>query len=245
MPKTDIPLINKIFLILETLAGESVALAIHQIAERTGIPRPTVHRLLNQMEELGYVGCDHRVNCWFPGLRLAQLQPRGDFAALKQAALPKMQFLHKTFDETVNLGVLTGGRIYYLMSLETTKALRWVVRPHQTDNFYSTALGLSIVSHLPAVERDALLAHTDLKQQTEKTFTDMAELKTLLQRVRRKGWAQEEGQNEEGVVCLGVPLLNDGYPLGAISISIPEFRMTKAMEKPIVNALLSISNLEV
>tara|TARA_R100000027_G_scaffold1897_3_gene2088 strand:+ start:7387 stop:8124 length:738 start_codon:yes stop_codon:yes gene_type:complete len=245
MPKTEIPLINKIFLILETLAGERGALAIHQIADRTGIPRPTVHRLLNQMEELGYVGCDHRVNCWFPGLRLAQLQPRGDYAALQQAALPKMQYLHETFDETVNLGVLTGGRIYYLMSLETSKALRWVVRPHQTDNFHSTALGLSIVSHLPAVERDALLVNSRLTQQTEKTFTDVAQLKTLLQRVRRKGWAKEDGQNEEGVVCLGVPLLNDGYPLGAISVSIPKFRHTPTMERTVVKALLSISNLEV
>ncbi len=237
------PLVNKVFLILETLAAEREPLPMFQIAERTGIPRPTVHRLLNHLQELGYVGVDERFNRWFPGLRLTQLQPRGDYEALKQAALPKMRQLYEQFDETVNLGVLTGGRIYYLLSLETSKALRWVVHPHQTDTFHSTALGRAIAAHLPPAEREALLSAEKLVQHTDKTVTKITDLRKLLEHTRAQGWAREDGENDYDVLCLGVPLLSDGYPLGAISISLPRIRLQPGFEKRAVEALLSIREL--
>jgi DNA-binding IclR family transcriptional regulator len=243
MSKTQMPLVNKVFLILETLAATREPMPMFRIAARTGIPRPTVHRLLHHMREMGYVGYDDRVNSWYPGLRLAQLQPRGDYEALRQAALPKMNKLFRQFDETVNLGVLTGGRVHYIMSLETSKPLRWVVHPHQTDDFHSTALGRAIVAHLPSLERESILGSDKLLKHTGKTITSKGDLRKMLNCIRQRGWAKEDGENDGDVLCLGVPLLSDGYPLGSVSISVPRIRVGADFEKKAVAALLSIREL--
>ena len=60
---------------------------------------------------------------------------------------------------------------------------------------------------------------------TERTRTDMVDILDMLARIRREGWAEEDQENEEGIRCIGAPILDcRAYPLGAVSVSAPAYR---------------------
>ena len=63
-------------------------------------------------------------------------------------------------------------------------------------------------------------------------------LRRQIDEVRRRGYAVEVGENEDGSMCIGVPILDEARrPLAAISLSAPERRMTPTITAAAVAAL--------
>jgi IclR family KDG regulon transcriptional repressor len=149
-----------------------------------------------------------------------------------------MESLHSEFNETVNLGVLQGLNIYYVHVLETTRALRWQVKPELKDSFFTTALGRSIVAYLPDEEADALTSRVVFKKRTPNTISSAKELKRELLLTRKRGWALDSEENDLGVVCIGAPILREGRPIAGISLSIPKSRLTASLKKAIIKSIL-------
>ncbi len=62
---------------------------------------------------------------------------------------------------------------------------------------------------------DAYLDKTELLPRTENTVTEKAELKKLLAAGRERGFCEEVEENEEGIRCVGAPILDlEGFPCG-------------------------------
>ena len=51
-------------------------------------------------------------------------------------------------------------------------------------------------------------------------------LAEILETARERGYATETEENEAGISCLAVPVLRDGAPVAAVSITAPSDRMT-------------------
>jgi IclR family acetate operon transcriptional repressor len=103
---------------------------------------------------------------------------------------------------------------------------------------HSTALGKAILAHLPADER-LLFLSLQLDSMTTRTVTDGSALQHQLKQVARRGYAIEVGENEDGSMCIGVPILDErDYPIAAISLSAPEQRMTTEIVPRAVDMLL-------
>jgi DNA-binding IclR family transcriptional regulator len=91
---------------------------------------------------------------------------------------------------------------------------------------HSTSLGKAILAFLPDAERRRLLEGA-LKERTLKTVTNNTILRRQIDEVRQRGYALEIGENEDGSMCIGVPILDENrLPLAAISLAAPERRMT-------------------
>ncbi len=87
---------------------------------------------------------------------------------------------------------------------------------------HSTALGKVIFANLPGEEREELLSQYILRPVTPFTITDKNELRNELKKIQITGFALDEQENEVGGRCIGAPIFDhSGYPIGAISISIP------------------------
>ena len=73
---------------------------------------------------------------------------------------------------------------------------------------------------------------------TLKTVTNRAILRRQIEDVRNKGYAVEVGENEDGSMCIGVPIIDEnGHPLAALSLSAPERRMTPDVTGKAIAAL--------
>jgi DNA-binding IclR family transcriptional regulator len=99
-----------------------------------------------------------------------------------------------------------------------------------------------MLAFLPDAERQTLLDGA-LKAMTVRTVTNRATLRRQIEEVRRKGYAVETGENEDGSMCIGVPIMDEsGHPLAAMSLSAPERRMTRDVTAQAIAALQRAAN---
>ncbi len=233
-----IAVIEKGFQVLETLAASADLISLARISEETALPKPTAYRILQTMVKLGYVGQSENSQYYLTA-KLGSLAQDGHQKDLKVRVLPAMERLYRQFNENVNLAVLDGLNVHYLHTLETTRPLRMMVQPNAVDEFYTTAVGRAIVSHLPHDEQERLLRAVKIRAFTAKTINSKARLKEILDEARERGWAEEDEETVQGVACLAVPILQEGYPLGGMSLTVPRTRLSKERREEMISALKS------
>lgn len=234
----SIAVLDRAFSILEVLARTRRALTLAELAEEGRLPKPTVHRILKSLRDLGYVEQSDRGGAYVLSARLASLHQYGRDEAVRAKALPLMERLHAAFDETVNLGLLEGITIRYAHLIETTQPLRWIVKPGARDPFQTTALGRAIVANLPAEQQARLVAKAGAALPARGRKAALAALSEELAATRARGYAFEEEETVAGVACLAVSLASLGEPLAAVSVSVPVHRFPARQRAAIIAALL-------
>ena len=238
-PETmSIAVLDRAFSILEVLARSRRALTLAELAEEGRLPKPTVHRILKSLRDLGYVEQEDRGGAYELTGRLASLREYGRDAALREKAHPLMERLHAAFDETVNLGLLEGIFVRYVGVIETTQPLRWIVKPGARDSFRTTALGRAIVAHLPGEQQARLVTKACAALPSRGRKAARAALEAELAATRDRGYALEEEETIAGVACLSVPLTALGEPLAAVSLSVPVHRFPARQRQAMIAALL-------
>lgn len=224
-PKYRIGVLRKAFDVLDTLERDG-SLTLTELSHRTATNKVTTLRILANLEAYGYVERDE-AGRYSLGMRLLQLGLRKSAATdLRAVAHPVLRALRDQFDETVNLGIPDGSGILYIDILESSLGLRMAATVGARDDLHSTAIGKAIAScwngHDPAVG-----ARMPLRPKTERTITDPAAFDRELTRVRERGFAVDDEENESGARCVGAPILDhSGACVGAISVSGPTVRMT-------------------
>ncbi len=169
--------------------------------------------------------------------RLASLRAYSRDEAVRDKALPLMQELHAAFDETVNLGLLEGIYIRYAHVLETTQALRWIVKPGARDMFHTTALGRAIVAHLPGEQQSRLV--------TKVCATLPARGRSAARQIGAGTRAHvppqlcfgRGGDSGGGGVCRRTARRRSAEPLAAVSVSVPVHRFPVAQRTALIEAL--------
>lgn len=233
----SIAVLDKAFSILEVLARTGRDLSLAELAEESRLPKPTVHRILRSLRDLGYVSAADRRGSYVLSDRLASLRTLGRDALLRTRAQPLMQELHTRFDETVNLGVLEGIYIRYAHVLETTQALRWIVKPGARDLFHTTALGRAIVAELPVDQQARLVTKVCATLPARGRKAARQRLEAELAATRARGCALEEEETVAGVACVAVSLAGIREPLAGISVSVPVNRFTSACRTALLATL--------
>jgi DNA-binding IclR family transcriptional regulator len=237
----SIAVLDKTFNILEVMARTGRVLSLAELAEECRLPKPTVFRILKSLRDLGYVEQADRGGEYGLSGRLASLREYGRDEAVRDKALPLMQALHEEFNETVNLGLLEGLYVRYAHVVETTQALRWIVKPGARDLFHTTALGRAIAAHLPAEQQSRLLSKLCAALPTRGRVAVRASLERELAATRERGYAFEEQETVEGVACVATPLALWGEPLAAVSVSVPVHRFPAGRRAALIRAVQAAS----
>lgn len=209
--------------ILDLLARADTGVSLVEIARSIGLPKSSAFRYLSTLERRGHVirGDDEIFRL---GAGRSYMRPR-DVARLCAIAGPRMRELCRRFDETINLGALDGHRVIYLEVAESPKAMRFASTQGSSDPIHSSALGKVIASKLGDDEVRGILSLEGMPAKTPKTITSPDAFLEELAAVRARGFAIDEGENEEGGRCLAVAL---SYPFGAaMSLSAPAARLPR------------------
>lgn len=237
-----VAVLDKAFQVLEAMSDLGRAATLKELGELSELPKPTLHRILQTLCDLGYVEQDHARSRYSLTLKLFRLGRGDSYEDVKERMLPIMEALHRRFNETVNLAVLQGSFVYYIHFIETTQNLRWQVRPGARDPFYCTALGRAIVAHLPQSRQDQLVERAVIEVRTPLTPADKPAVRGLLSETAALGWAHDDQENDLGVSCFGIPIMDGDRPIAGLSISLPKSRLTPRREAEIVEALLEVRN---
>jgi IclR family acetate operon transcriptional repressor len=208
--------------ILDVLQDSPEAVSLGEVARSTGLPRSSAFRYLATLRYRRYVERDPNTEDYRLGAAFLPFRSR-HLELFAKRALPHLQRLRDHFQETINLGVLSGHRVTYLEILESPKSMRLAARRGDRDHIHSTALGKAIAAHLPQDQVLAILAAEGMPKLTPRTITDPGTYLEELRAVRERGYALDDRENEEEGRCLGVPILGYSLP-AAISLSAPQSR---------------------
>ena len=103
---------------------------------------------------------------------------------------------------------------------------------------HAVSAGKAMLAALPDDEIDRLYPSDPLPARTGRTITTREQLKAELQRVRRRGFASNAGESEDGVSSIGVAVLNaNGRPVAAVSVAGPLSRMPASMARQVAEPL--------
>lgn len=210
--------------ILSAFGQEDAVVPLSELARRTGLPKPTVHRIL---AELGRWNVVERVPQGYrPGLRLFELGHRAPQQRdLREAALPYLGDLLEATHETIHLGVLDGNEVVYLEKLSARAGPELGSRVGGRMPAHCTGIGKALLAFSPAeVVRDLLA--TELPRLTPRTVHAPGLLLRELATVRARGIAFEHEESSAGVVCAACPVFGpDGSAVAAISVAGWSYRL--------------------
>lgn len=186
------------------------------LAETTGLPPATVHRLVLTLEAQGFLERPVRATI-VPGPALtcfaANFGPHDRLAAI---ARPLIRRLAAQLRAPVQLAVLEGDMATYLVK-EGAGSDALFTREGGQLEAYCSALGKVLLAALPAAERGTYLAGGPFPALTARTITDPALLATELERTATRGYARDEGEVDVGLSCLAVPVTGGS---AALSVSL-------------------------
>jgi IclR family acetate operon transcriptional repressor len=194
------------------------ALSLTQLAQRTGIPKPSVFRLATTLESVGLLDRD-RNGSYALGVRFVSLARVILSMTLPQAARPVMEQLHYSVGHSVNLAVLHRGEMLFVDVLESRCSFRMASTIGAREPLHSTALGKAVAAHLPAAGLVRILAEHPLRALTPNTITSRPQLDMEFELVRKRGYATDIGECYVGAHAVGAAVFNRHGVVGGISIS--------------------------
>jgi IclR family acetate operon transcriptional repressor len=222
-----VQVIDRTFSIIDALANAHDGASLAELAEKVKLHKSTVHRLTSILERHRFVERESGSGRYRLGLRLIELGTIAmDRFNIRDRAHPYLERLLYEVNETVHLCVLDAGEVIYLDKMEPVRSVRMSSRIGRRNAAHSTSVGKAIMAYLPEAETDDILRQHGLKRMTAKTITTPAQLKAELKVVRERGYAIDNEESEEGVRCIGAPVLDhNARPAAAISVSVPSFRL--------------------
>lgn len=233
-----IKVIAKTFKVIELL-NEQKELPLKDLALRTALPKPTTFRILDTLHALGYVEQDTGTQRFRLGAKfltfIRSSSPGTDLIAL---ATPYMEKLHSKYGETTNLARLIDNQIIYVRIVESGHSFRISDAIGDRASIHSTAIGKAIAAFLPKKQLDEALRINVWTPFTRKTITDETSLRKHLLVVRERGYALDDEEGHDGVLCIGTPIFNkENVPIAAMSISMPKVRAKKKVLENMIRDL--------
>lgn len=215
--------VDRVFGLLEHLADGDGSLTLSELAARSALPMPTIHRLIRFLVSQGYVRQDPAKR-YTIGPRMIWL---GEAASrmLGSWATPVLTRLVDEFGETTNMAMLEGDGVIYVAQVPSPRAMRMFTEVGRFVMPHCTGVGKAIMSTMSDDEVTALLQRTGMPARTEHTITDIDAMLAELATIREAGYAVDDGEQELGVRCVAVPVPDLPFP-AAISVSGPDSRVT-------------------
>jgi IclR family acetate operon transcriptional repressor len=220
---------DRVLAVLKELAGYPDGVGLDELTRAIGSPKPTVHRALQSLRRAGLADQDARGHYVLGDellrLAFAHHEARPEHVRVR----PLLESLAARFGETAHYAVLDGAEVVYRAKVDPPSgAVRLSSTIGGRNPAHATAVGKLLLSRvLPTREAVAEWVGPDpLPRRTPNTRCSVDELHRELARIRRRGYATDDQENETGINCLAVPLhlTSPTTPSGAVSISALTYR---------------------
>ncbi|CAJ0793026.1 Pectin degradation repressor protein KdgR [Ralstonia psammae] len=217
--------VDKVFTILGAM-GELGAVGPSELSQRLGMSKTTVHRFLQTLKGLGYVAQEGDTDRYRLTIRLFELGAKAlENVDLVREADIEMRRIAQLTRETVHLGAFDEDAIIYIHKIEGDYGLRMQSRVGWRKPLYSTAIGKVLLAYMPPDESRAVLSRVEFKKPTQKTLGSAEAVLSILPRVRQQGFGEDNEEQEDGLLCIAVPVFDRfDRVIAGLSISFPTMR---------------------
>jgi len=200
--------------------------------DELGVAQSTAHRLMAMLVYYGFVRQDPLSRTYLAGPALLDIGLSVVRSMdIRTVAREVLESLCRTTGETAHLAQLEGPNVRFLDGVESEHALRVAGRTGRTLPAYATSIGKALLAELDPAQLRALYPDERLLDRpTEKTLSTRTALEAELEKVRRRGYATNSGESEDGVSSVGVAVVHpERGPVAALSVAAPLARMPAPM----------------
>ena len=222
--------------ILDAFDSSCPRLSLSEIAERSGTPLTTAHRLLADLTDWGALSrrTDGRYEIgrklWDLGL-LAPVQ-----LELRQVAAPFLLDVHTATRDTVHLAVRDGAKALYVERISGRESVPVVSQVGSRLPLHATGVGKVLLASAPDDVVDQALRQ--LSRETRHTVADPRLLVRELAEVRRRGWARTAEEMSLGAASVAVPVTVERVAgpvvVAALGIVVPVHRRDVGRLAPVL-----------
>jgi DNA-binding IclR family transcriptional regulator len=214
---------------------------VGELAAAAGIEEAAAAAHLREMGAAGFVAA-------LPGEESYQLGPAAahladaffpyapsPYQALRQAARPALERALAASGENVFLSVRSGHELLYVDAVMPPAAARMVGRPGDRDLLHATSQGKALLAFLPEARQQEIVQYLEFSRLTARTIVDRKRFLAELADVRRRGFALQNEEREEGIRAVAAPVLDPGgYPVAAVCLAGPSSRLgSETLEGPL------------
>ncbi|MFE9860838.1 IclR family transcriptional regulator [Streptomyces sp. NPDC005780] len=211
--------------ILEALAAPSQGngLSVTEVGQACSISKSAAFGMLQTLRAYGLVsddgeGMNRRYRL---GMSLARLGDRArSQVSLRGVAHPVLRELTRATGMASRLAVPEDGHAVVVDQVELDQRVRLDLRMGQRELPHCTGLGKALLSAMPQSEAASVIERFGLPRRTSRTITDPATFLSHLRDIARVGYALDDEEDAEGIICIGAPVFDDrSVCAGAVSIT--------------------------
>ncbi len=213
-----------------------------KIAQRLGLTRTNVHRLLTTLMKVGYVTKDDSrgYRLTFKVFRLGSRVPLS--RDLREVAKPMMVQLAEAANENVYLTVLYGNMVIAIEEVKSNNPLSLNPDVTYTYPIYTCASGKNFLAHFSPEDREHVYHEIVFEKLTPNTLGSVREVEDAIEIARSRGYATEITEFSDDLNSYAAPIFDySGRVVANISISGPSIRATAEKLDGLVDALLETS----
>jgi IclR family acetate operon transcriptional repressor len=220
--------------VMEEVAAHQ-PIGVSDLARLLAISKTTAHRSLLTMAEAGWIeSSGDRRALWSLSVRALTVGGRAvdSHRGLRGIAVPVMEDLRRTTEETIHLLVRDRTHVVLIERLDGIKAVRVFNPVGGRASIFRTSAGKAILAKLPA---DELASYLDiLRGRAELGATDPEAFLAEIEDVRARGFALNLGSNQPDVHAVASAIQDiDGRPVAAVTVSAPPERLSEEVCKRI------------
>jgi IclR family KDG regulon transcriptional repressor len=233
-PAYLVPAADRTFRIIELLKAQKCHMSLADITKATGWHKSSIQKLLVTLSHHGVLERDEDTKRYSLGIKLAEY---GRIALnkldIRVAAKPFLKELVEYSGETAVLAILNETKMVMIDKKEPVLQIR--ATPFIGSRFPATATsnGKALLAWLPDSRVEEILRIEGLTPFTRKSIVDRDMYQADLEDTRRRGYAIDRGEFQEGVSGVSAPVFSPNrQAIATISVVGPEFRM---IEKKILD----------
>jgi DNA-binding IclR family transcriptional regulator len=206
--------------ILEAFSLSNPELSIGDIAARTGLPKPTIVRLLSVLTGRSYVERVVGAERYRLGVRTLEIgSVYLQSTSMEAEARPVMMRLAEKTGQTANLGILDNDQVVHIEVVPPDRPVRFWASIGKREDAYVSGLGKILLASLPLDARNRYLQRPRT-HVTVNTIVEANELAQELDRTASRGYAIDNEESSHGVVCIAAPIWDrTNRVVAAVSIS--------------------------
>lgn len=229
----------RLFSLLELICSKDEFASLQGLVVETGLPKPTLHRMLGQLESGGLLVRQNDQRMYGTGVRLRRFGEQLLINATQHGARHAvLQHLVDQLGESCHVTALSGHQILYLDRVDTPEPLRFHLQAGSRVPVHASASGKMIISQLSVSLRHKLLGHAPLEACTPATVTDLDDLDVELDSTRERAYAVDDQEFLPGLVCVAVLVPSDeGRSNLCVAVQAPAVRMSADRARDVLPAL--------
>lgn len=219
---------QRIFAVLERVALAERPYSVSDLALLLEVPKPTMHRIVRQLENDGLLIKETAGRGYEPGPRLCAFALNVlDRAMSNGPRHAILAALSREASETCNFGTISNGAVVYVDRVEAAWPLGLRYEVGSRVPIHCTSIGKLMLAHQPRRRREHILGAAPLYKYTDNTMTDLESLEAEFAAIRTQGYSIDNQEFLAGVICVAVPVRDrSGNVCAAVALSAPQARMS-------------------